>query len=269
MKTKPNNAIFLITLFLILPFWATAQMESDSACQLVNGLGLNPESFVTKKSLEKGYELLFFELAPCNMDLKPSRLKERISFIQQSNDTLTIEVATVATCCVDMFGEIELKENDTLNLKYTECGHGCVCVCCYALLYQIKSTKKLKELNFQLNGKAIEEYPYAYPKTHAIREVLGDGTQVLKHFEDDKLKFEKMWLDHAKTIISKYFKNGLLTQEQISIEYESGSHLRIIKKFDQTGLRSESIYDEEQKVHIERKFDCGLLLEETKEALTE
>ena len=63
--------------------------------------------------------------------------------------------------------------------------------------------------------------------------------------------------------------DGLLTQEQISIEYESGSRLRIIKKFDQTGLRSESIYDEEQKVHIERKFDCGLLLEETKEALTE
>jgi hypothetical protein len=269
MKTKLNNAIFLITLFLILPFWGTAQMEPDSACQLVNSLGLNPESLSTKESLKKGYELLFFELAPCNMDLKPSKLKERISFIQQSNDTLIIEVATVATCCVDMFGEIELKENDTLNLKYTECGHGCVCACCYALRYQIKSTKKLAELNFQLNGESIEEYPYAYPKSHSIREVLGDGTQVLKYFEDDKLKFEKMWLNHGKTVTMKNFKNGLLTDERLIVEYESGSRLKIIKKFDQTGLRSESIYDEEQKVHIERKFDCGVLLKEVKEALIE
>jgi hypothetical protein len=288
MKIKQNLALTLLLAFLLQGINSFAQSKMDSllenkipsyafvdtiiskmdpACELIDGSIIKPKSMTNKESLEKGYEFIRFELSPCNNKLNPHKLKERISFKKLSQDTLTLEIATIATCCYDMLGEIEIKENDTLNLKFEACGNSCACVCCFSMRYQIKSSKNLVGLNFQLNGEPIEEYPHTYPKTKSIRETLGNGTTVLKFFEDDKLKFEKMWSNEKNMTTFKEFKNGLLTHESIEIIYPNGLSLKIIKKFNEKGLLSESIYDDENKLHIERKFDCGALIEETKEEL--
>jgi hypothetical protein len=290
MKTKLNIILPLIFLFFFqeqnslaqtkedslneagIPPYASidsTETKTDSACELINGSGIKPESLINKESLEKGYQLTRFELSPCNNKLNAYKLKERISFMKKSNDTLTLEIATIASCCYDMLGDIEVKENDTLNLRFESCGNGCACVCCFSIRYQIKSSKKLTDLSFQLNGNKIEAYPYVYPKTKSIRDVLSDGTQVLKHFEDDKLDFEKTWSSDNKTIIFKSFENGLLTSESIEISLEDSKKIRIIKKFDKTGLLTEIIFDDKENLKIERSFECGVLIEETQEKIKE
>ncbi len=69
------------------------------------------------------------------------------------SDILKVKVLTAATCCVDFKGEIEYSDT-TINLKFTETGDPCDCICTTTLYYEISGAAS-DNFDIRLNGKKI------------------------------------------------------------------------------------------------------------------
>ena len=135
-------------------------------------------SRLKEKSEQKGVKLIALKSNDCDHNSTwdvINRLQNRIIENSQKEDTLTLRIATVAECCRDFMGEVELKNGDTLNLIYTPYGRACDCNCCFELEYKIV-TKMNKDFKYQLNDKPIFLTHERYKTTPVQFEILMGDT---------------------------------------------------------------------------------------------
>jgi len=242
--------------------YTTEELQILADCKLIAGSGIRPNSSINLESKEKGYELIYFDMAPCRMDLNPSKLKRRISFKETNKDTLTIEIAMTEACCIDVLGEIEIKKNDTINLIYSSCLNYCLCHCCYSLRYQVKSLANLENLKFQLNGVDIEESENVFIIERNTIDTLEDSTIVFKHYKDDELQFERRY---NKTLSKRHvlrYRNGKLIFERIKVPLNEYQDLITKKYYKNSHLIRETIRNYIDKKITTREYECGKLIQE-------
>jgi hypothetical protein len=120
--------------------------------------------------------LVDFKSSGCDMNnnfdydenLYPWNIKSRIIRQVFHQDTLEIEVGTLAKCCVSFEPYISFA-TDTLNLNYNETQEMCECDgCCYQFTYFITGLKgkdfgvKLRSMVIQLSDEKYITYPVKY-----------------------------------------------------------------------------------------------------------
>lgn len=84
--------------------------------------------------------LLDFKNSTCDEPTLFSRLRTRIVKKEIKDDVLTVEIATVETCCVTFEPAVSTKEG-ILYLDVRETGAECECDCYYFLTYKIQGIK--------------------------------------------------------------------------------------------------------------------------------
>lgn len=100
-----------------------------------------------------------FSSSECETTLE--KLKTRIISKNLKGNTLKVEIATIATCCVTMIPEISMEAN-TLHLKFQETGSACECDCYFTLTYVIKGIKD-PDIKIKFQDKDIEFSLEKYP----------------------------------------------------------------------------------------------------------
>ena len=98
--------------------------------------------------------LLDFKYSECEETTLSTRLRTRIVKKQINANIITLDIATVITCCVKIDPLISIKGN-ILHLDIEESGPGCECYCYYTLTYQIKGIKDESTI-IRFRGKDIE-----------------------------------------------------------------------------------------------------------------
>jgi hypothetical protein len=111
--------------------------------------------------------LVDFKPSECDQNGESDRIISRIVSETNHNDTLQIEIGTVATCCVDFTPSIEFRK-DTLRLSYVETGEFCECYCCYQFTYFItglvdeKFVTTLQDEVIEMSKEKYKTYPIEY-----------------------------------------------------------------------------------------------------------
>jgi hypothetical protein len=102
----------------------------------------------------KKIELLDFKYSTCDEATLSTRLRTRIVKKEIKADILTVDIATVATCCVSFDPSISVKQG-TLHLDFKETGTECECSCYYTLTYKVKGVKD-RDIKIKFQNKDIE-----------------------------------------------------------------------------------------------------------------
>lgn len=117
------------------------------------------------------------------------------------HDTLRIEVVITANCCASFLGEIQIKNDTTLNILYTEYGDECFCHCSFNIIYTIVA-KENKLNSYELNGTEIIESDSIFDK-----ENIGI-IQELEYYENGNIK-NKTFIRNNDTLGRSYYdENG-------------------------------------------------------------
>src|SRR5687767_316936 len=82
-------------------------------------------------------KLLDFKHSTCDEATLSNKLRTRIVKKEIKGDILTVDLATVATCCVK-FDPIVSTNQGILYLDFKERGTPCECNCYYTLTYKVK-----------------------------------------------------------------------------------------------------------------------------------
>lgn len=167
-------------------------------------------SVLNQQSKMKGYELVKLTPSTCDESLMGMPIKERIVRKIYHKDTLEIDVGFSANCCSSFLGEIQVKNDTTLNLIFKEYGMECFCHCCFQLTYHIV-TKDQKLTSFELNGKAIIETNQVLKKATHEKEFYPSGKlKKTIHKLDDEIIRVHHYDTRRKMIQIDYYRNGKL-----------------------------------------------------------
>jgi len=199
-----------------------------------------------------------FTPSTCDANEEVSRLKRRIIDQWYSNDTLLVEIASTATCCVDFLPSIEYN-NQILELNFTETGEFCECMCCYQFIYKIVGLKG-QEFTIHLNDKPIQKSDDKY-LTYPVRFDIYNGDTVnyfdkygqrqgvfLSHLKSNKPMLKMIYKDSKRfngVDRELYYDNG---NKRVTVEYRDGVEYFI------SYFRNEQIRDECIRLDI-LKFD--------------
>lgn len=126
-------------------------------------------------------KLLGFKYSACDESTLSNRLSTRIARKEIKGDVLTVDIATVATCCVD-FKPIVSTKQGILYLDYKKNGAGCDCDCYYTLTYKIKGISD-KDVKIKFQNKDIElsdEKFVTFPITFEI--LHGDTINIVDQY---------------------------------------------------------------------------------------
>lgn len=124
---------------------------------------------------QNSVSLVGFTPSECNDDEEYWRLRRRIINQWFTNDTLHVELASTATCCVDFKPSIDFNTN-ILDIRFEETGDFCECICCYQFIYHITGLQE-REFITHLNGKPIQQSDEAY-LTYPIRFDIYKGDTI-------------------------------------------------------------------------------------------
>lgn len=167
-------------------------------------------------------ELVDFTYSDCDESIDVTRVNTRIVGISYVNDTLQIEVGTVALCCVDFIPSISFR-NDTLNLLFEETGIPCECECCYQFVYSISGLNN-KLIEVELQSKHIElssDKYYTYPlqyftynnDTIGFKDKYGLKQGVFIFKEDEENILQIHYTDDIPTKYVRTSKGGEILKE--------------------------------------------------------
>lgn len=159
------------------------------------------ESPLNEESKRKGYELIAVKPGTCYG--QAGYPKRRIVSQKYNGDTLRVQASIVANCCSSFEGEIELLNNATINLRYTEFGNECFCGGCWFYLTFDIITSKKTELSYYLNGRQI------YQSDELYRAVTEEKT----FYENGKRKSRKEFLDGELYRESTFDDEGSLIED--------------------------------------------------------
>ena len=112
-------------------------------------------------------KLLDFKSSTCDEPTLLSRLRTRIVKKEIKGDVLTVDIATVETCCVT-FEPIVSTNEGILYLDVRETGAECECDCYYFLTYKIKGIKdkdvriKFHDKDIDLSDEKFETFPIRF-----------------------------------------------------------------------------------------------------------
>lgn len=181
-------------------------------------------------------ELLDFKYSTCDEATLSTRLRTRIVKKEIKTDILTVDIATVATCCVSFDPSISVKQG-TLHLDFKETGTECECRCYYTLTYKVKGVKDRDiKIKFQNEDIEMSEEKYlTYPTKFKI--LNGDTINYV-----DKYGFRqgKWAYSNDSTMINGFFETkddvliklvtlypdkkvkSLTSREQITIKDSNG-----------------------------------------------
>lgn len=130
-------------------------------------------SKLNQESAKKGYNLFDIEPSPCSSEATYENL-QRISRKTFQDGTLEIEATITANCGASFICEIQVPNDTTLNLLFTEYGDEYFCHCCFQLTYCIEA-----DLNgfttFLINGKPALETDRVFKKKTEEKELYENG----------------------------------------------------------------------------------------------
>lgn len=215
-----NKYIGIILLFCLSNFDCFSQSEDSIVIVEIEHQELEFEKFPTKikdssilnfQSSEKGFNLKEFTISPCNSESKGNIL-HRISSLNYTDNNLNLEIAITANCCSSFLGEIEVLNDSTLNLIYTEYGGECFCSCCFTLNYSIQCNKNPLKI-FKLNGKSIEQTDRIYKKEEKIKEFHPNGKiKKLIYMVEDDIRIITYYDENGTQTKKEYYRNGKMIE---------------------------------------------------------
>lgn len=147
--------------------------------------------------------LVGFTPSNCDANEEVSRLKRRIVDQWYNNDTLIVEIASKATCCVDFQPSIRY-DNQILELNFIETGDFCECICCYQFIYKIIGLKG-QEFTIHLNDKPIQQSDDKY-LTYPVRFDIYKGDTV--NYFDKYGQRQGVFLSTSKPMLKMIYKNN-------------------------------------------------------------
>lgn len=119
-------------------------------------------------------KLLDFKYSDCEATLS-DRLITRIVKKEIKGDVLTVDIATVTTCCVNLTPTASTNRG-ILYLDFKETGTECECKCYYYLTYKIKGIQD-KEVKIKFQNKDIELSEEKF-KTYPIKFKILNGDTI-------------------------------------------------------------------------------------------
>ncbi len=195
---KAKNYILIILIFtLTIP----------SIGQNVNKSMVKDTSALNEQSESLGYKLISVLPSPCNESLSEKPVKNRISGKYFKNDTLTIKTTFIANCCTYFLGEIQIINDTSLNLIFTNYGGECFCFCCFELTYKV-ITKDNKVNTYQLNGRPVIE----------TNQVFKIETTEIEKYESGVTKTKTFMQDNEVVRVNHYDMTGELRQIDYYVE---------------------------------------------------
>jgi len=209
-----------IFLLILIPTKVFSQVSYDTLTKV------NDTSSLNLKSKEKGFELVAVNMLPCSGEAAHN-LRSRISNIQFINETLTISVNFVSDCCIHFLGEIEIKNDSTINIIAINPGAICLCYCCYNLDYIIK-TKSNPFKYFEFNNKEVIQSSVAvYNPVHYTLEefynngnlkkeidMFGETIERITYYNRNEIPTKTEHYDESGKITKiEYYKNGELIEK--------------------------------------------------------
>lgn len=173
-----------------------------------------PKTSIVKNSTykngnkQKGFELIGVSARFGTKMENQVKVEESIILREFIYDTLIVEVVTPANCCASFECELQVKENNTLNLKFTKEDQDCFCLRGIYLSYKI-AVKSRTDNSIELNGKPLE-----YRK-HDPNE----SRDVTEYYDNGQLKSVKMYLGDELKRVSYFDETGKRTK---MIMYNNG-----------------------------------------------
>jgi hypothetical protein len=193
----------------------------------------------------KAIEVVEFNQSTCDQTLDPYRLKSRIVSLSRKLDTLQIEIAFAATCCLAYLPKIKY-QSDTLYFSYEAKNEdeACFCICCYSFSHKVKGITS-KNVTVKLFHKVIElsneKYNTVFP-TYII--VHGDTVNAKDKFG---LK-QGIWLtkNSLNNSFIKYLNDKIQTWGQLyengKIQDEYDTNSKIYRAFYRNGQLKKECY---------------------------
>jgi hypothetical protein len=171
-------------------------------------------------------KLFEFKNSTCDQESDPSRLRTRITKKELNKNLLTLDIAAVATCCVDFIPKATFKKG-TLNLDIEETGEACECSCVYEFEFRIEGIKddkikiKFRDKDIEFSNERYLTYPIKYKILNGdtINYVDKYGFRQGKwNRPDDSLmaKSHGEFIDGRLVKVVKYFPSGKIESEKIS-----------------------------------------------------
>jgi hypothetical protein len=211
-----KSCFILLLLFCLINFTCFSQSDDSIVIVTIEHNEIEPAVFPTKikdssilnfQSSEKGFDLNEFTISPCNSE-SWGNILHRISSLNYIDSNLNLEVAIMANCCSSFLGEIEIIDDSTLNLIYTENGGECFCSCCFTLNYSIQCNKNPFK-KFKLNGQTIERTDRIYKKEEKTKEFHSNGEiKKLIYKVEDEIRIITYFDETGKKTKTEYYRNG-------------------------------------------------------------
>jgi hypothetical protein len=179
--------------------------------------------FLTSVSAIGQTSLFEFRSSTCDQEEDPSRLRTQIIRRELTNNILTVEIASTATCCVDFLPKIEMK-NGILFLDFEETGNPCECGCCYEFVYRVSGIKN-KDVEIIFRKEKIETSTEKY-LTFPIQFQISKGDTV--NLKDRYGLRQGKWLHQSDSLayfiysddrpirFVRLYSNKLIKSERIS-----------------------------------------------------
>jgi hypothetical protein len=147
-------------------------------------------------------KLVDFKYSACDEATLSNRLLTRISKKESSGNILTVDIATVATCCVK-FEPIASTDKGILYLDFKENGTECECNCYYTLTYKIKGIKS-KDIKIKFQNKDIDLSDEKY-KTYPTKFTMLNGDTI--NFVDKYGLRQGKWMYSSDSLMTTgYFE---------------------------------------------------------------
>lgn len=175
---------------------AFAQQEED-----LLQTAIKQNSTFKTKNAELGYQLLDVTARFATKMESQEKINESITNREFIYDTLLIEVVTPANCCASFECELEAKDAERINLKFTKEDQNCLCLKGIYLTYKIL-VKSRHDNIIELNGKQLE-----YRK-HDPNE----SRDVTEYYDNGQVKSIKMYLGAELKRVSYFDENGKRTK---------------------------------------------------------
>ncbi len=221
-------------------------------------------------SFSQDVQLLNFIPSACDHSEDASRILTRIISQNFHGDTLEIEVATTAICCVGFEPAISFQA-DTLNLILMETGDFCDCFCCYQFIFFISGLNR-KQFGVKLwknsvlydskevfSKRTIELSDEKY-RTYPISFELLNGDTINY---TDKYDFKQgKWIQNITTkeaIINRegFYINNQCWEGTDTTRYLDGNFKSILKIKNGYIISNVSYYENGNKESERRLYENG------------
>jgi hypothetical protein len=116
---------------------------------------IKSKSKLNKSSKAKGYEFVSISARFGKGMENHTKVREEVTAVDYSEDTLIVELSLVANCCASFITELEAVNDKTINFVFEKNDIDCLCLKGIYLTYKIIAPKS--EYTFQMNGSTVEQ----------------------------------------------------------------------------------------------------------------